>query len=84
VDIGGNVGLYRWLRTRATAELPKFGQAVEWYGKLQTRHQRSPSGLNHRPVQDGASLQCVACIAAGHRSSRSTSFIGTQLCFQEC
>jgi hypothetical protein len=30
-------------------------------GHAHTRHQRSPRGLNQRPVQDGDSRQCVAC-----------------------
>ena len=32
-----------------------------WSAQLHTRHQRSPLGLNHRPVHDGASRQCVLC-----------------------
>jgi hypothetical protein len=35
-------------------------RSAKWSGQLHTRHQRSPFGLNQRPVQDGSARQCVA------------------------
>ena len=32
-----------------------------WSGQAHTRHHRLPDGANHRAVQLGSSMQCVAC-----------------------
>ena len=48
-----------------------------WFGQFHARHQRSPLGLNHRPVHDGVSRRWSAWIVPSYTSGQH--FMGSTM-----